>query len=322
MPTVLDELLGRAQSGRLFSPGEPLMPPVTERQAAEAEARLGFPLPTLLRNIYLHVANGGFGPAYGLFPLSTDTVPPDVLQQWTLVETYTSFRHTSERTRWDEKLLPVCTWGCSYFSFLDCALARSPVFAFDEGSHGHGPWDCAFSLHDKSFEQWMRRWLDGEDLGKSLELYGEPKTFFEEKAADKAPVHLSRNYNVAPDTLFDAWLTPGVAQQWLFKGPDFVVVGLEMDARVDGRYSIRMNTGRNVVEYSGVYEAVERPHRLAFSLQVPALFKETSHVSIEIVPMAGGSRLDFTQTGSPGRTVVGAWNDMLDALERLLAPKS
>jgi len=34
-----------------------------------AESQLGYRLPTLLRRIYLEVADGGFGPAYGIFPV-------------------------------------------------------------------------------------------------------------------------------------------------------------------------------------------------------------------------------------------------------------
>src|SRR5262245_22903230 len=41
-------------------------PPATEVALARAERSLGFALPALLRQVYAHVGNGGFGPAYGL----------------------------------------------------------------------------------------------------------------------------------------------------------------------------------------------------------------------------------------------------------------
>ena len=50
--------------------------------------------------------------------------------------------------------------------------------AIDEDSHGYGPWGCAFSLHAHSFEEWMRRWLDGENLWESIGLEGEPIFWF------------------------------------------------------------------------------------------------------------------------------------------------
>ena len=40
--------------------------PATEEQLLETEDLLGFPLPPLLRELYKQLANGGFGPGYGL----------------------------------------------------------------------------------------------------------------------------------------------------------------------------------------------------------------------------------------------------------------
>lgn len=298
-----------------------IQPPVTPRQIAKAEAQLGFRLPALLRDIYLKVANGGFGPGTGLFGLASSTHAANEFRAWTLAGIYTSFRYRSHRVRWDEKLLPICTWGCTYFSYLDCALPQAPVMLLDENSHGHGPWDCALALQGKSFEEWMRRWLDGEDLWESVGLYGEPKFAFEEEAEDHAPVRLSRNYGVAPEAVFDAWLTPRVARRWLFKGPNFTFVRIEMNARVGGRYSVRLNHADKEIDYSGVYEVIERPHRLVFSVQVPALFKDASRVSIDIAPAPRGSRLDLTHTGLPGRVLIGPWNYMLDTLGRVLTDR-
>jgi hypothetical protein len=41
-------------------------PPATEDMLASTESNLGFALNTFLKRIYLEVANGGFGPGYGL----------------------------------------------------------------------------------------------------------------------------------------------------------------------------------------------------------------------------------------------------------------
>jgi hypothetical protein len=43
--------------------------PLASRDAiARVASRLGFSLPPLLQRLYLEVADGGFGPGYGLFP--------------------------------------------------------------------------------------------------------------------------------------------------------------------------------------------------------------------------------------------------------------
>nr|MBA2679119.1 hypothetical protein [Ktedonobacteraceae bacterium] len=43
----------------------PAFPPATEQQILETEQHLGFPLPPLLRLLYIQIANGGFGPGHG-----------------------------------------------------------------------------------------------------------------------------------------------------------------------------------------------------------------------------------------------------------------
>lgn len=52
------------------SPSDPrtgfAFPPATEAQLRQTEQRMGYPHPPLLRALYLHVANGGFGPWEGL----------------------------------------------------------------------------------------------------------------------------------------------------------------------------------------------------------------------------------------------------------------
>ena len=45
-------------------------PPATPEQLCSVEERLGFPVPSLLADLYRSVANGGFGPGYGLMGIA------------------------------------------------------------------------------------------------------------------------------------------------------------------------------------------------------------------------------------------------------------
>ncbi|MGH4031337.1 hypothetical protein ACQB60_20655 [Actinomycetota bacterium Odt1-20B] len=56
---VVEELRERARALSLPAPA-------TEAAVTEAELVIGFPLPPLLRRLYLEVANGGFGPGEGI----------------------------------------------------------------------------------------------------------------------------------------------------------------------------------------------------------------------------------------------------------------
>ena len=48
----------------------PALVPATAEAVREAEGLVGLPLPPLLRRLYLEVADGGFGPYYGLLGLA------------------------------------------------------------------------------------------------------------------------------------------------------------------------------------------------------------------------------------------------------------
>jgi hypothetical protein len=183
--SLLDDIAARVRSGRhlidMDRGGTPdRYPPVSAAEIVAAEARLGFELPALLRDIYMQVGNGGFGPGYGLIGLDGGAPIYAGGRAYSLVDLYWAFRNRFSPLGepWAERLLPICTWGCSYFCYLDCALPTAPVMAIDEDSHGHGPWGCAFSLHAHSFEEWMRRWLDGENLWECIGLEGEPIVWF------------------------------------------------------------------------------------------------------------------------------------------------
>ncbi|MDX6329418.1 MAG: hypothetical protein QOI83_1801 [Streptomycetaceae bacterium] len=56
---VVEAVRALAQAGRLPNSATP-------EAVAEAEEVIGFPLPPLLRRLYLEVANGGFGPDEGI----------------------------------------------------------------------------------------------------------------------------------------------------------------------------------------------------------------------------------------------------------------
>src|SRR3974390_643146 len=74
MNSIIKELIRRREAGTLdASMGRGLLPKcypcVSSKLVAAAEVQLGFPLPALLREIYLKVGNGGFGPGCGLVGL-------------------------------------------------------------------------------------------------------------------------------------------------------------------------------------------------------------------------------------------------------------
>lgn len=135
-------------------------PPISAEVLAEAEVRLGFELPPLLRALYTRVGDGGYGPGRGLEPLIED--------DWSLVA-------QAERTCvtaaaegdpwWPPRLVPFVSWGCHYMSCVDYSGPPYPVWFYDL-DHNSGDATQADSLYPEadSLEGWLSAWLDGVDL--------------------------------------------------------------------------------------------------------------------------------------------------------------
>lgn len=147
--------------------GKKLRPPLSVKEFAEAEARLGFRLPQLLKELYSLVGDGGFGPNNGFLPL-LKPVSEVKLMNLSLagvesaVELYELFRKGDpEDTSWSWPfgLLPIVDWGCAIRSCADCSAPSVPVLR-DE------PY-VKRAMESPSLEYWLKRWLAGEDLWKS-----------------------------------------------------------------------------------------------------------------------------------------------------------
>lgn len=149
-------------------------PPITMATLIEAEAKLGFSLPPLLKRIYCEVGNGGFGPGYGLFKLTLDLSVDDKHDN-ALIDTYLAL-HPIRHQAWSlspgkegaefqhpidfpEQVLMLCDWGCSIQSFLDCSSSEYRILRKD---HNYSMTDHA--LECPSFHQWLEAWLAGVPL--------------------------------------------------------------------------------------------------------------------------------------------------------------
>ncbi len=136
-------------------------PPVTAERLARAEARLGFPLPPLLRGLYTQVGDGGYGPGRGLFHL--------IGGDWSLVahaeETCLSIREDEVDPWWPPRLVEILNWGGHDTSAVDCSGPPYPVFLYNSAkTDGDAPREDYIEPQADSLEDWLSAWLDGEDL--------------------------------------------------------------------------------------------------------------------------------------------------------------
>ncbi len=105
--------------------------PATEAELATAEEQLGVPLPPLLRALYGNVANGGFGPGYGLEGVRGYVPTTNSQQDWSgqnhrpidlsiYLKKYGSEYFEIPWYVWPDKMLTLCDWRCACYSQMDC----------------------------------------------------------------------------------------------------------------------------------------------------------------------------------------------------------
>jgi hypothetical protein len=170
-PQLLDALRQRAHStrptdqtstgdsdreiSRLRAP----LPPASADQLAASERQLGFRLPTVVQQLYTQVANGGFGPGYGLLGLVGGAV--DEFGD-TAVESYLQRRGRPPPRRWPAALVPICAWGCITYECVDCRSEHAPLVYFDPGRWGTEAdnWSPAFQDTGYNLAEWLQDWAD------------------------------------------------------------------------------------------------------------------------------------------------------------------
>lgn len=143
--------------------------------------------------------------------------------------------------------------------------------------------------------------------------------------ASSIEVRAIRYFEAAPERVFDAWLVPRVLGQWMF-GPHVRqenVVRLDVDPRVGGRFSLKVERNGEIVDHVGQYLEIERPHRLVFTWAVKGQSDDApSQVHIDIVASSSGCVLTLVHSmdakwSEYAQRTQDGWNTMLDALAGL-----
>ncbi len=125
-----------------------------EEELAQAESILSFPMPSLLRRIYLEVGNG----AFGLSPLYMESF--NGLSEMPLIDSYVELRSEqgsdeNGKRIWPENLLIIYDWGCTIYSCLDCTHPENRVLRNDNNRDPD-----VYALEAPSFQLWLHALLN------------------------------------------------------------------------------------------------------------------------------------------------------------------
>jgi uncharacterized protein YndB with AHSA1/START domain len=140
-------------------------------------------------------------------------------------------------------------------------------------------------------------------------------------AENPGTIVITRRFDYPIERVFDAWLDPAKASQFLFKTPTGQLVRVEIDARVGGTFNITRRDGDDV-EHVGTYLEIDRPRRLVFTFGVPKFTAQMTRVSIDLKPLPTGCELTLTHEGvlpewlDSGRE---GWGKIMDGLAAHLA---
>ena len=131
----------------------PPPPPASRAAIDEAESIAGAPLPELLKNLYA-LANGGFGPGYGVlgvrggFTDDTNRTAVGLLAE--VPQGYWPGMPPG--------LFPLCHWGCAIYTFVHCPSGR--IYGWDPNPVESED-DIPFFEQEYDLEQWFEAWLNG-----------------------------------------------------------------------------------------------------------------------------------------------------------------
>jgi len=139
---LISRLLVKSTRPRGRPPG-----PVSETAIERAEGKLGFGLPDDLRQLYLEVADGGFGPDRGLYSLK------DLVAKH---REFTGEPIGPRGQKWPAHLLPITgdEWDVHSIDRKTGKIVYWDVEEIDEG------WKKSFQETSPSLEEWLGKWAE------------------------------------------------------------------------------------------------------------------------------------------------------------------
>ena len=105
---------------------------------------------------------------------------------------------------------------------------------------------------------------------------------------------MTRNFNVAPDRVFDAWLTPEMMRKWFFtlEGTNKVA---QNNPHVGGTWEIIDHRGEKDYRAIGEYLEIDPAKKLVFTFEMPQFSETVDTITVELKDLKQGCEMTFAQ---------------------------
>jgi len=189
------------------------------------------------------------------------------------------------------------------------------------------------AMDEESFEavrETWEAWFDQlEKFMALVALHAAEGEADETHAEKRVGLTIVRSFDATPEQVFDAWLNPALASQWLFASGG-APTACDLPARVGESW--RISEVRDGVEYTatGIYRVVHAPHYLEFTFGMPLASPNFDLIRVQFAAAGALTLMNFEQLGpdieEELRQVVpgaaggseGGWNAMFDTLSKVL----
>ncbi|HEX2100782.1 MAG TPA: SRPBCC domain-containing protein, partial [Candidatus Synoicihabitans sp.] len=136
-------------------------------------------------------------------------------------------------------------------------------------------------------------------------------------------IAVTHRFSASAERVFDAFLDPRKAAQFMFVTEGGEIVRCDIDPRVGGKFVITDRRQGEDVAHEGEYLEIERPRRLVFTITVKKYSADVGRVEIAIKPLDEGCELTLTQRLSADwierkSGIEAGWKGILVGLERTL----
>jgi len=136
------------------------LPTATREELDEAQLKIGMALPPTLALLLREVANGGFGPGYGLLGVGSGGHRIEVADlDLNLSDFYRLL--TDSDPRWDKDQIVIVDWGDVIWGTVSLSTGQVSTFRGDTDTYD----EQHFEAQGVDLETWLMRWARGERVG-------------------------------------------------------------------------------------------------------------------------------------------------------------